>query len=200
MEHDFCGQPFEVLRDAFNSGDLQARRAILAEFYRRYRGHLLRFVQHIFFEQLRSKDGSEDVVQSTFRKLSKWAQSNALPEDMTESGFRAFLRKISRNRLLDSWRRPTNRPTSTLDKAEDSPGPDALDQVEDRLDMQQAIEELWPHNRYKNRLATRRFIELASIETIAQEMGKSHGAIRVALNRMQAEVQSWVTRKSGKTS
>jgi RNA polymerase sigma-70 factor, ECF subfamily len=177
----------ELLRKA-QQGDELARNDLLA----RYLPRLQRWASRRLPRGVRSMLDTGDVVQeailATLRHLDKI-------EIRTENAFEIYVRRAIRNRIIDIYRRP-KRIRQPLDEGLPARDPSALDRVigdEARERYEAATEELSESDCHLIVMHT----ELGmSNSQIAEEIGKSADATRMALTRALKRLAEEMQRRS----
>lgn len=125
---------------------------------------------------LRDRDRAEDAVAETY--LAAWRQ---LPKLREPDRFEAWLFRIAHNRAVDALRAPQTEPLPDTDLPGADAGPETTVLAQERIDhLRDALVRLPEDQR---EIITLRYLRGASHAEIAQQLGKSEGASRVALHR-----------------
>jgi len=173
------------LLDAGSDDDLVAAakmdRAAFAPLYRRYVDPIFRYCHR----RLGSREAAEDATSIVFAKALA-----ALPR-YRDGSFRSWLFTIAHNTIVNDLRAAeirTVRPLETaLDLVDGASGPEAIAiGAEDQRTVQRLLARLPAHDRH---LLELRLAGLTGAE-IAQVLGRSHGAVRVAQFRAIARLRS----------
>jgi RNA polymerase sigma-70 factor (ECF subfamily) len=120
--------------------------------------------------RLRDRDKAEDVTSEVFHK----ALANLKSYTWTGAPFAAWLFRIAANAVSDQLKRAGRDATN----AEDPPEPTGVpeqEEAEDRARLFRLVEKLPAEQR---RVVFGRFVEQRSIKEIAQQLGKSEGAVK----------------------
>ena len=147
--------------------------------------------------RVRDRAEAEDLTAEVFHQ----ALSNLGRFEWRGVPFAAWLMRIAANTLADRWQRASRVqevPAETLENAEAG----AEQEVERRTMLFQLVDRLPEDQR---RVIVRRFVEQKSVREIAQELGRSEGAVKQlqfrALQSLRSEVLPAVgpeiTRKAG---
>ena len=115
--------------------------------------------------------------------------------DGDESGFRAWLFTIARNRVIDEARRNSRTPSTTqLDAASSVPGGDVVVDAERRFGDHHVVELLGLLTDEQREVLTLRFVADLTIDQIAEATGRRRGAVkqlqRRALRRLERALES----------
>ena len=174
------GTPFdpersvELLRQA-QGGDEQARNDLLARYLPRLEAWASRRLPRGVRSMLDTGDIVQDAIIATLRHLDKI-------EVRTDNAFEIYVKRAIRNRIIDIYRRP-KRIRQELNEGLAAPQPSALDEVighEARERYDAALEALSESDCQLIVMHT----ELGMrVRQIAEELGKSPDATRMALTR-----------------
>lgn len=141
------------------------------ELYRRYASEIERFVR----SRVNDPMLAEDITSKVFAKAMQ-----SLPQ-YTGGSFRAWLYRITRNTIIDEYRR--QRPTSSIDGApirDHAPLPEDLAVASDAADrLHAALDHLKPQHREIVRLR----LHGLAISEIADRMQMSENAVKSAQRR-----------------
>lgn len=144
---------------------------LFGELYRRYAPEIERFVRSRINDPLLA----EDITSKVFTKALQ-----ALPR-YTDGSFRAWLYRITRNTIIDEYRR--QRPTSTIDDLpihDLAPQPDDVAIANDASNrLHAALDNLKPQHREIVRLR----LHGLSIAEIANRMDMTENAVKSAQRR-----------------
>lgn len=147
-----------------------------------------RYVDRIYaycYRRLQTREAAEDATSDTFLKAMA-AISSYRPET---GSFRAWLFTIAHRVVIDSWRR--NRPQAPLETVAEVPeagaGPEQLAIAREASRDLYALVTLLPEDQ-----ATVVHLRLAGLidREIAEVLGRSHGAIRIAQHRAIKRLQA----------
>ena len=118
--------------------------------------------------RVRDRDVAEDITAEVFQQaLAKLGsfEWRGVP-------FVAWLIRIAANAIADRWQRSAREPALPDEPLEE---PGAIDQIERRAILSELVDALPSEQRH---VVLRRFLDQRSIRDIAQEMGRSEGAIK----------------------
>jgi RNA polymerase sigma-70 factor (ECF subfamily) len=119
--------------------------------------------------RMRDRDKAEDLTSEVFHK----ALANLKSYTWTGAPFAAWLFRIAANTVFDQLKRSAREPMNMADP-EPSGGPEQ-EAAEARARLFRLVEKLPPEQR---RVVFGRFVEQRSIREIAQQLGKTEGAIK----------------------
>jgi RNA polymerase sigma-70 factor, ECF subfamily len=175
------GDAFPAVLAAASAGDPDA----FAQLWRSTHPLLLRYLR------ITAGEATEDVASETWLKVIK--NLNSFTGD--EQAFRAWLTVVARNTARDHARAAVRRPETPA--AELPPlratGPDAADEALERLGTQRALRLLATlPPAQAEMLALRVVIGLEPVE-VARIVGRSPGAVRVAVHRALATLAERLT-------
>ncbi|MCO5216183.1 MAG: sigma-70 family RNA polymerase sigma factor [Thermomicrobiales bacterium] len=141
------------------------------ELYRRYAPEIERFVR----SRVSDPYLAEDITSKVFTKALL-----ALPQ-FTEGSFRAWLYRITRNTIIDEYRRTKpNVPIDDLPLESSIPQPDDIAIANDAADrLRRALEHLKPNQREIVRLR----LHGLSVKEIAERLQMSENAVKSAQRR-----------------
>lgn len=172
----------DQLLNAAQDGDAEA----FGELYQRHAEAIFRFLYSHLDNRLDAEDLTEDVFLRVWRSISSFRQQGV--------PFIAYLFRISRNALIDHYRRSSQ--TKGQMQLEESlisdPGADPREQAlanSQRQEIRQLLDQL--REDYRTVLLLRFIADLSPDET-AEVMGKSSGAIRVLQHRALAALRKLV--------
>jgi RNA polymerase sigma-70 factor (ECF subfamily) len=120
--------------------------------------------------RVRDRDRAEDLTSEVFHK----ALANLKSYEWRGAPFAAWLFRIAANAISDHSKRATREPLNVEEVPEASGGPEQ-EAVEDRARLFRLVEKLPADQR---RVVFGRFVEQRSIREIAQQLGKSEGAVK----------------------
>ena len=143
------------------------------------------------FVRARGVTDVNGVVNDTFLR----AFSSIRSFDGDESGFRAWLFTIARNRIIDEARKNSRRPTTIhLDEASTVAGGDVVADAESRFGDDRVVALLGLLTDEQREVLTLRFVADLTIDQIAEATGRRRGAVkqlqRRALRRLERELES----------
>ncbi len=154
--------------------------ARFAELYERNFARVYAFIARRVPSRQDAEDLTAEVFHEALRNLARF-EWQGIP-------FVGWLLGIASNRLAERWRR-TGKQREIPENDWDSTAVDA--KTEENLMLFQLVEELPPDQRLVIR---RRFVDEKSLREIAQEMGRSEGAIKQlqfrALQNLRAHMRS----------
>ncbi len=154
-----------------------------AQFAELYEGNFDR-VYAFIARRVPSRQDAEDLTADVFHE----ALRNLARFEWQGVPFAAWLLGIAGNRLADRWRRAGKRQEIPADDWHET-GTDA--KVEESLMLFQLVEELPQDQRL---VICRRFVDQRSLREIAQELGRSEGAIKQlqfrALQSLRTRIRS----------
>lgn len=120
--------------------------------------------------RVRDRDAAEDLTSEVFEK----ALANLKSFEWRGAPFAAWLIRIAANALADQSKRAARETSRSEDAPEPSVKPD-MEGIEDRARLFRLVSELPADQR---RVIVERFVEQRSIREIAQQLGRSEGAIK----------------------
>jgi RNA polymerase sigma-70 factor, ECF subfamily len=136
--------------------------------------------------RMRDRDKAEDLTSEVFHK----AIANLKSYTWTGGAFGAWLFRIAANAVSDQWKRAGREPVNVEDAPEPSSGPEQ-EAVEAQARLFGLVEQLPTDQRC---VVLGRFVEQRSIREIAQQLGKSEGAVKQlqfrALERLRSQMES----------
>ncbi len=135
--------------------------------------------------RMRDRDKAEDLTSEVFHK----ALANLKSYTWTGAPFGAWLFRIAANAVSDQWKRAGREPVNVEDPPEPSGGPEQ-EAIESHARLFRLVEELPAEQR---RVVFGRFVEQRSIREIAQQLGKSEGAVKQlqfrALEKLRSQME-----------
>jgi RNA polymerase sigma-70 factor (ECF subfamily) len=135
--------------------------------------------------RVRDRDKAEDLTSEVFHK----ALANLKSYEWRGAPFAAWLFRIAANAIADQFKRAVREPDSADDPPEQSGGPEQED-AEARARLFRLVEKLPVDQR---RVVFERFVEQRSIREIAQQLGKSEGAVKQlqfrALGKLRSQME-----------
>jgi RNA polymerase sigma-70 factor, ECF subfamily len=166
------GPQFQEVLAAASAGDVRA----FATLWRATNPVLLRYLRGV------AGDLADDVASETWLKVIR-----ALPRFQgDEQGFRGWVVTIARNQLVDERRRASRRPetlTSDVPDVEQASGRDVAQEVVDRLGTEQALRLVATLPPDQAEMLLLRVVVGLDVSHVAQLVGRSPGAVRVAVHR-----------------
>ena len=120
--------------------------------------------------RVRDRDRAEDLTSEVFHK----ALANLKRYEWRGTPFAAWLFRIAANLVADHFTR-TSRESLNVDQAPEGSGEPEQEEVEARARLFRMVEKLPADQR---RVVFGRFVEQKSIREIAQQLGKSEGAVK----------------------
>lgn len=163
-----------------------------AALYERYASTVFTYLRR----RLPSREDAEDVMLEVF--LAAFERSSLVGLAEEEQG--AWLRQVTRNKLIDHYRRANYRSSVPLDGVEDALYDEALDperlamQHEEERRLHAAVSQLPPAAQEVLRL---RFGNGLRCVQIASMQGKREGAVRMTLSRALNLLRSLYTERQG---
>ncbi|HET7841782.1 MAG TPA: sigma-70 family RNA polymerase sigma factor [Terriglobia bacterium] len=118
--------------------------------------------------RVHDRDAAQDLTAEVFQQ----ALANLATFEWRGVPFVAWLLRIASNAIADRWQRTSKEPPLPDEPVEEQ---GAEDQVERRAMLSELVEALPPDQRH---VVVRRFVDQRSIREIAQELGRSEGAIK----------------------
>jgi RNA polymerase sigma-70 factor (ECF subfamily) len=154
--------------------------ALFAELYENNFDRIYAFIARRVSSRQDAEDLTAEVFHEALRNLARF-EWRGVP-------FAAWLLGIAGNRLADRWRR-AGKQQEVSENDWDETGADA--KIEENLILFQLVEELPSDQRL---VICRRFIDQKSLREIAQELGRSEGAIKQlqfrALQSLRTRIRS----------
>lgn len=175
------GERFQPLLEQAAAGNAAA----FAELWRACHPSLLRYLRVV------AGDAAEDVASETWLRAMRGMGTFVGPE----RGFRGWLAAIGRNVTRDLYRQAVRRP-ETLSPDIESPresAPDAADEALERLGTQRALQLLSTLPPAQAEMVALRVVVGLEPAEIAPIVGKSAGAVRVAVHRALATLAQRLT-------
>ena len=135
--------------------------------------------------RVRDRSKAEDLTSEVFHK----ALANLKNYKWTGAPFGAWLVRIAANAASDQFKRAAREPMQMEDPPERSGEPEQ-EAIEDRARLFRLVEKLPAEQR---RVVYERFVEQRSIREIAQQIGKSEGAVKQlqfrALEKLRSQME-----------
>ena len=135
--------------------------------------------------RMRDRDKAEDLTSEVFHK----ALANLKSYTWTGAPFAAWLYRIAANAVADFSKRAAREPMNVEDPPEPSGGPEQ-EAIEGRARLFRLVDKLPTEQR---RVVFERFVEQRSIREIAQQLGKSEGAVKQlqfrALEKLRSQME-----------
>jgi RNA polymerase sigma-70 factor, ECF subfamily len=135
--------------------------------------------------RMRDRDKAEDLTSEVFHK----ALANLKSYTWTGAPFGAWLFRIAANAVSDQLKRSRREPVNADDPPEPSGGPEQ-EEAEARARVFRLVEKLPAE---QQRVVFGRFVEQKSIREIAQQLGKSEGAVKQlqfrALEKLRSQME-----------
>lgn len=130
-----------------------------------------------------TREEAEDITSDVFHH----ALENLKTFEWRGAPFAAWLIRIAAHRIIDRWR-STSRETGN--PITDDPKDEHMEEIDERAALFQLVKRLPEDQR---RVVVSRFVEEKSIREIAQELGRSEGAVKQlqfrALEKLRASVE-----------
>jgi RNA polymerase sigma-70 factor (ECF subfamily) len=120
--------------------------------------------------RVRDRHKAEDLTSEVFHK----ALASLKNYEWTGAPFAAWLFRIAANAIHDQWKRAAREP-SNVEDAPEGIGDAEQEAAEDRARLFRLVEKLPAEQRH---VVFGRFVEQRSIREIAQQLGKSEGAVK----------------------
>ena len=153
--------------------------ARFAELYQRNVHQVYAYVSR----RVGTREEAEDVTADVFHHALEHLKSF----EWRGAPFAAWLIRIAAHRMIDRWRSMSR---ETPDPVTDDPPDFQLEEIEQRAALFQLVKRLPEDQR---RVVVLRFVEEKSIREIAQELGRSEGAVKQlqfrALEKLRASVE-----------
>jgi RNA polymerase sigma-70 factor (ECF subfamily) len=163
---------------------VEAAQSDLARFGDLYDIHFERIYAFIV-RRVRDRDKAEDLTSEVFHKALVGLKSY----EWTGAPFAAWLFRIAANAVYDQFKRSAREPVNMDDPPEPSGAPEQ-EAVEARARLFRLVEKLPGEQR---RVVFGRFVEQRSIREIAQQLGKSEGAVKQlqfrALEKLRSQME-----------
>ena len=135
--------------------------------------------------RVRDRDKAEDLTSEVFHKALVGLKSY----EWTGAPFAAWLFRIAANTIYDQIKRSAREPKNVEDPPEPSGGPEQ-EEAESRGRLFRLVEKLPAEQR---RVVFGRFVEQRSIREIAQQLGRSEGAVKQlqfrALEKLRSQME-----------
>src|SRR6478609_7863855 len=138
-----------------------------AELYESNFNRVYAFVARRVKDREEAQDVTADVFHQALKNLSRF-QWRGVP-------FAAWLLRIAANALADRWQRAGREIPADTAELEAEAGPAGVIEIERRAMLFQLVDRLPSDQRL---VVIRRFVEQKSIREIAQELGRSEGAVK----------------------
>lgn len=175
-----------------NLGELMGDNSLIDALYQRHAPALFAFLR----QHTASREDAEDLLLEVFVNALECAQL----AELTVEQQRAWLWRVARNKVIDTYRRAARRPTLALEHVETelfsddafSPEQSALRQEEYRH-LHVLLEQLTPLQRD---ILLLRFGDDLRCTEIAQAIGKKESTVRVLLMRTLRFLQTIYTHPS----
>ena len=133
--------------------------------------------------RVRTREEAEDITSDVFHH----ALENLKTFEWRGAPFAAWLIRIAAHRIIDRWRSTSREIGNPMT---DDPKDERMEEIEERAALFQLVKRLPEDQR---RVVVSRFVEEKSIREIAQELGKSEGAVKQlqfrALEKLRASVE-----------
>jgi RNA polymerase sigma-70 factor (ECF subfamily) len=163
---------------------VEAAQADPAKFGKLYDIHFERIYAFIV-RRVREHDKAEDLTSEVFHK----ALANLKSYEWRGAPFVAWLFRIAANAVSDQMKRAAREPINAEDSPEPSLEPEQ-EAVEYQAQLFRLVEKLPAEQR---RVVFGRFVEQRSIREIAQQLGKSEGAVKQlqfrALEKLRSQME-----------
>ncbi len=180
----------KILLNKIKSGDEQA----FGELYDLYVDKIYRF---IYFKVSRTEE-AEDLTSEVFLRLWQYIRDGVAIDNV-----RAFLYRISRNVVIDFYRKNYGKETLSLedhDVIDNLRADNLIDKIDLQVHFKKIMEKLDTLKEEYREVILLRYVEEYSIAEIAEITGKTKGAVRVLIHRAleklkQAEANNELTNK-----
>jgi RNA polymerase sigma-70 factor, ECF subfamily len=166
------GADFESVLTAARHGDEHA----FGLLWRDVQPGLLRYLQVIGAESV--DDVASEVWLDVVRRLPTFGGD--------ETAFRGWLFTMARRRVIDSWRRAARRPIHTVSNPHlyEQPGPDyTAEGAAERITTERALALIASLPPEQAEVITLRVVAGLGAKEVAELLGKSPGAVRIAAHR-----------------
>lgn len=147
-----------------------------SELVRRYSGRIAGFVRPM----MRGRDAAEDIVQLIMIKMCR-----RLPALREAALFESWLFMLSRNTVLDQWRRAKCRPVTVIDPTPWLDRQPAEEEAGRCGEIMEEVERATTHCSAKDRRILRLVLEGASYRTIAKLEELTIGALKLRVHRLR---------------
>lgn len=152
-------------------------------FIKAYNLYIDQIYRFIYFK-VGNREEAEDLSSSVFLKTWNYILENSLKDHKT---LKALLYKISRNLIIDHYRKTRGKETISLDDENGIKIPDRTQNLNDRLELKAdllVLETKLPELKDEYReVIILRFVNELSIKEIADILDKSKGNVRVLIYR-----------------
>ena len=149
-----------------------------------YRKHVKNVYRYVYARVGNRSDAEDLTSQTFFEALEKW------PRYREEGKVGAWLLTIARHHVADFYRR--RRPTVPLEKIDplvDTPMAEEIDRMDERKKIDSLVREL---NDSQQELLRLRFAAGLKYREIAEVLGRSEGAVKMAIHRLvRTLAQMW---------
>jgi RNA polymerase sigma-70 factor (ECF subfamily) len=160
----------KVSRQDTDEGPLvEAAQRDPANFGHLYEIHFQR-VYAFIARRVRDRDTAEDLTSDVFHK----ALANLRHYEWRGTPFAAWLMRIAANAVTDQSKRAAREVPSSADSPEPAANPDQ-EAIEHRARLFRLVDQLPADQR---RVIFQRFVEQSSIREIAQQLGRTEGAVK----------------------
>ncbi len=169
----------KIILTKIKAGDQNA----FAELYDFYVDKIYRF---IYFKVPTTND-AEDLTSEVFLRVWQYIRDNIEIDNL-----KAFLYRVSRNAVIDFYRKNNKKETMSLDSVEviDTMRTENLiEKIDNSIKIEKIYQKLDKLKEEYREVILFRFVDEYSIKEIAEIMGKSKGAIRVLLHRALEKIR-----------
>ncbi|MBT4277222.1 RNA polymerase sigma factor [Candidatus Falkowbacteria bacterium] len=172
----------KILITKIKAGDKEA----FGEFYDLYVDKIYRF---IYFKVSRVQE-AEDLTSEVFLRVWQYARDGVEIENI-----KAFLYRVSRNAVIDFYRKNYGKETVDLEDhniIDNLKADNLIEKIDTKAQVKEIIEKLDSIKEEYKEVILLRFVEEYSTKEIAEVMGRSKGATRVLLHRAMEALRSKV--------
>jgi RNA polymerase sigma-70 factor (ECF subfamily) len=182
--------PFDVDRTAVQAARRDPRR--FDALYRKYVAQVYSFALYELRDHHAAEDVTADVFMRALRGLPRFREQG----EGERSSFRVWLFQIARNAVRNERRHGRRHPVAPLDEAVGlASEQDVAEAVADRDQVRRALRAIDSLPAARRHALLLRFVNEMSAREIGEVMGKSDGAVRVAIHRGLHTVAEQLGRK-----
>lgn len=152
-----------------------------AEAFGRLYDHYMPMIYRFILLRVAEREEAEDLTHQVF--LKAWQKIGGYSEKGLP--FSSWLYRIARNSVIDHYRR--TKPTANLEDEENSEEliskPDILDKLDLKSDAKRAFKAINTLKDSEKEVIIMRFIDDLPIKEVAEAIGKTEGAVKLAQHR-----------------
>ena len=165
---------------------LKGKKEAFSEIYDFYVVRIFRFI----YLKTSSKETAEDLTSEVFlrywKRIKKGMQDKSLSESIANDRIKPFLYKISRNLIIDFYRKKevlTVEINEEIKEKIKDQGEDILAEISAKQEVEEIMKALHKIKGEYREVIILRYIEELSVAEVAEIMGKNSGSVRVLLHR-----------------